>query len=170
MLNAIKKFFANRWVGFALASVLYTLWFVVWTGNPWLLLGLIVIFDLYITRFFYRYVWHRNEELCRRSSGYKFVYEWVNAIVFATVVASLIHIFFFQMYVIPSSSMEKSLLVGDYLYVSKAAYGPKMPNTPVAFPFVHHTMPFSTDKKSYSECVKWPYRRLKGWGKVERRT
>ena len=56
MLNAIKKFFANRWVGFALASVLYTLWFVVWTGNPWLLLGLIVIFDLYITRFFYRYV------------------------------------------------------------------------------------------------------------------
>lgn len=168
MLNAIKKFFANRWVGFALASVLYTLWFVVWTGNPWLLLGLIVIFDLYITRFFYRYVWHRNEELCRRSSGYKFVYEWVNAIVFATVVASLIHIFFFQMYVIPSSSMEKSLLVGDYLYVSKAAYGPKMPNTPVAFPFVHHTMPFSTDKKSYSECVKWPYRRLKGWGKVER--
>ena len=168
MLNAIKKFFANRWVGFVLASVLYTLWFVVWTGNLWLLLGLIVIFDIYITRFFYRYVWHRNEELCRRSSGYKFVYEWVNAIVFATVVASLIHIFFFQMYVIPSSSMEKSLLVGDYLYVSKAAYGPKMPNTPVAFPFVHHTMPFSTDKKSYSECVKWPYHRLKGWGKVER--
>ena len=167
-MQKIKAFFRNKWTGFVLASAVWTLWFVVWTGNPWLLLGLIVIFDLYITRFFYRYVWHRNEELCRRSSGYKFVYEWVNAIVFATVVASLIHIFFFQMYVIPSSSMEKSLLVGDYLYVSKAAYGPKMPNTPVAFPFVHHTMPFSTDKKSYSECVKWPYRRLKGWGKVER--
>ncbi len=167
-MNALKKFFSNRWVGFLLASTLYTLWFVVWTGNLWMLLGLAVIFDLYITRLFQRYVWHYNDEWCRRSKSYKFVYEWVNAIVFATVVASLIHIFFFQMYVIPSSSMEKSLLVGDYLYVSKAAYGPKMPNTPVAFPFVHHTMPFSTAKKSYSECVKWPYHRLKGLGKVKR--
>ena len=62
--------------------------------------------------------------MCKKSKSYKAVYEWVNAIIFATVVASLVHIFFFQMYVIPSSSMEKSLLVGDYLYVSKVAYGP----------------------------------------------
>ena len=87
--------------------------------------------------------------MCRRSPTYKFIYEWVNAIVFATVVASLIHIFVFQMYVIPSSSMESSLLIGDYLYVSKVAYGPQMPNTPVSFPFVHHTMPFSQTKKSF---------------------
>ena len=100
--------------------------------------------------------------MCKKSKSYKAVYEWVNAIIFATVVASLVHIFFFQMYVIPSSSMEKSLLVGDYLYVSKVAYGPQMPNTPVAFPFVHHTMPFSKTKKSFSESVKWPYHRLKG--------
>ncbi|MDE5637903.1 MAG: signal peptidase I, partial [Alistipes sp.] len=122
----------------------------------------------YISRLFYRYVWHRNDELCRRSKTYKTVYEWVNALVFATVVASLVHIFLFQMYVIPSSSMEKSLLIGDYLYVSKAAYGPKMPNTPVAMPFVHHTMPFSQTAKSFSECVKWPYHRLRGLGRVER--
>lgn len=116
------------------------------TGNWWLLLGEIVIFDLYITRYFYKYVWRHNAEMCKKSKSYKAVYEWVNAIIFATVVASLVHIFFFQMYVIPSSSMEKSLLVGDYLYVSKVAYGPQMPNTPVAFPFVHHTMPFSKTK------------------------
>ena len=97
------------WVGFTLASLLYTLWFVVWTGNLWLLLGLVVIYDFYISRLFYRYVWHRNAELCRKSRCYKTIYEWVNAIVFATVVASLVHIFIFQMYVIPTSSMDRRL-------------------------------------------------------------
>ncbi|MDO4758679.1 MAG: signal peptidase I [Rikenellaceae bacterium] len=168
MFNRIKTFFQNKWVGFSLAALLYTLWFVVWTGNPWLLLGLIVIFDLYITKYLYRFIGRHNEALCKRSALYRTIYEWLNAIVFATVVASLVHIFVFQMYVIPTSSMEHSLLVGDYLYVSKATYGPKMPNTPIAFPFVHHTMPFSTDKKSYSECVKWPYKRLKGLRPIER--
>ena len=167
-MGKIKAFFRNKCVGFTLASILYILWFVLWTGNWWLLLGEIVIFDLYITRYFYKYVWRHNAEMCKKSKSYKAVYEWVNAIIFATVVASLVHIFFFQMYVIPSSSMEKSLLVGDYLYVSKVAYGPQMPNTPVAFPFVHHTMPFSKTKKSFSESVKWPYHRLKGLGRIER--
>ena len=55
-MGKIKAFFRNKWVGFTLASLLYTLWFVVWTGNLWLLLGLVVIFDLYISKFFYRYV------------------------------------------------------------------------------------------------------------------
>ncbi|MBP3316908.1 MAG: signal peptidase I [Alistipes sp.] len=167
-MDKIKAFFGNKWVGFALMSMLYVLWFVVWTGNLWLLLGLVVIYDLYISRYFYRYVWSKNDELCEKSSLYRSIYEWVNAIVFATVVATLIHIFFFQMYVIPSSSMEKSLLVGDYLYVSKVTYGPQMPNTPLSFPFVHHTMPFSTTKKSFSEAIKWPYKRLKGLREIER--
>ncbi len=167
-MNRIKQFFGNRWVGFICASLLYTLWFVVWTGSLWALLGLIVIFDCYISKWFYRTVWHHNKQLCERSKLYRTIYEWINAIVFATVVASLVHIYIFQMYVIPTSSMEKSLLIGDYLYVSKLSYGPKMPNTPVAFPFVHHTMPFSQTKKSFSECVKWPYHRLKGLKRIER--
>ncbi len=167
-MEKIKQFFRNKWVGFTLASVLYLLWFVLWTGNWWLLIGEVVIFDLYISRLIYRFIGRHNEEWCRKSKSYKFIYEWVNAIVFATVVASLIHIFFFQMYVIPTSSMEKSLLVGDYLYVSKAAYGPKMPNTPISFPLVHHTLPGSLTKKSYSEWIQWPYNRLKGLGKVKR--
>ena len=164
----LKEFFGNKWVKFALATIVYVLWFVVWTGNLWLLPGIIVIYDLYISKYFYKYVWSKNEKLCEISSLYRNIYEWGNAIVFATVVATLIHIFFFQMYVIPSSSMEKSLLVGDYLYVSKVTYGPQMPNTPVAFPFVHHTMPFSQTKKSFSEAIKLPYKRLKGLRQMER--
>ena len=164
----LKEFFGNKWVKFALATIVYVLWFVVWTGNLWLLPGIIVIYDLYISKYFYKYVWSKNEKLCEISSLYRNIYEWGNAIVFATVVATLIHIFFFQMYVIPSSSMEKSLLVGDYLYVSKVTYGPQMPNTPVAFPFVHHTMPFSQTKKSFSEAIKLPYKRLKGLRQIER--
>ncbi len=167
-MNRIKNILKNRWVGFALATTLYLLWFVIWLGNAWFLLGVPIIYDLYISRLFYRYVWSKNERLCEISSLYRNIYEWVNAIVFATVVASLIHIFFFQMYVIPSSSMEKSLLVGDYLYVSKLTYGPKMPNTPISFPFVHHTMPFSQTKKSFSEAIKLPYHRLKGLRQIER--
>ena len=167
-MEKIKKFLGNKWVGFALATLLYVLWFVVWTGNLWLLLGIVVIYDLYITKYMYRYIGSKNEALCEKYSTYRNIYEWVNAIVFATVVASLIHIFFFQMYVIPSSSMEKTLLVGDYLYVSKVTYGPKMPNTPLSFPFVHHTMPLSATKKSFSEAIKWPYKRLKGLQDIER--
>ena len=167
-MDKIKAFFANRWVGFTLATLLYVLWFVVWTGNLWFLLGIVVIYDLYISKYLYRSIGRKNEEWCAKSSTYRSIYEWVNAIVFATVVATLIHIFFFQMYVIPSSSMEKTMLVGDYLYVSKVTYGPQMPNTPLAFPFVHHTMPFSTTKKSFSEAIKWPYKRLKGLREIER--
>ena len=130
--------------------------------------GFAAHFRFYITHWFYRFVWYRNAKMCERNKVYKAVYEWVNAIVFATVVASLVHIFIFQMYVIPTSSMEKSLLVGDYLYVSKVTYGPQMPNTPISFPFVHHTMPFSQTRKSFSEIVQWPYHRLKGLRKIRR--
>lgn len=167
-MKALKALFANKWVGFSLASILYILWFVVWTESLWMLLGLPIIFDIYITKFIYRYVGQRNEEMCKRSESYRVAYEWINSLIFAVVVATIIHTYIFQLYVIPSSSMEKSLLVGDYLYVSKLSYGPKMPNTPIAFPFVHHTMPFSATKKSFSESVHWDYKRLAGPSKVER--
>lgn len=135
-MGKIKAFFRNKWVGFTLASILYILWFVLWTGNWWLLLGEIVIFDLYITRYFYKYVWRHNAEMCKKSKSYKAVYEWVNAIIFATVVASLVHIFFFQMYVIPSSSMEKSLYWGVRLRIRREVSDPYsripayLPSTP----------------------------------------
>ncbi len=157
----------NRWIKFAIASVIYILLFVVWTGNLWLLLGLPFIFDHYISRLWHRYVGAKNDALRKKSSLYNTIYGWVDAIVWATVVAHLVHLFVFQLYVVPTSSMEKTILTGDYLYVSKLSYGPQVPNTPVAMPFVFNTMPFS-NAKSYSECVKWDYHRLRGRGEVER--
>jgi signal peptidase I len=82
--------------------------------------------------------------------------EWVDAAVFAVVAATLIRTFIFEAYVIPSGSMEKSLLVNDYLFVSKFAYGPRIPTTPLSFPFVHNTLPLG-DHKSYLEWIKLPY-------------
>jgi len=84
--------------------------------------------------------------------------EWVDAAVFAVVAATLIRTFIFEAYTIPTPSMEKSLLVNDFLFVSKWAYGPRIPNTPLAMPFVHHTMPI-TQSKAYSEWIKIPYTR-----------
>ena len=82
--------------------------------------------------------------------------EWVDAGVFAVVAATLIRTFVFEAYVIPSGSMEKTLLVNDYLFVSKFAYGPRLPMTPLSFPFVHNSLPFS-ERKSYIEWPTVPY-------------
>lgn len=92
--------------------------------------------------------------------------EWVEAIIFAVIAASIIRIFLIEAYTIPTSSMEKTLLVGDYLFVSKVSYGPKVPNTPLSFPFVHHTLPLTSTTKSYLEWIELPYYRFPGLGKV----
>lgn len=96
-----------------------------------------------------------------------FLREWLDAAVFAIVAATIIRTFFIEAYTIPTPSMEKSLLVNDYLFVSKMHYGPRLPMTPLAVPFVHHTMPF-TGGKSYSEAVKWSYKRIWGFSNIER--
>jgi signal peptidase I len=84
--------------------------------------------------------------------------EWIDAGVFAVVAAVLIRTFVFEAYVIPTPSMEKTLLVNDFLFVSKFSYGPRLPNTPLALPFVHHSIPF-TNLDSYVEWIKVPYTR-----------
>ncbi len=164
----MRKFWSNKWVKFTVMAVLYTLLCVVWTGNLWMLLGLPIIYDHYISRLFYRYIWHYNDLLCQRSSLYRSIWGWIDAILWATVAASLLHIFVFQLYKVPTSSMEKTILIGDYLYVSKLSYGPQVPNTPIAMPFVFNTMPWSTSQKSYCEAIKWDYHRLKGLKKIKR--
>ena len=93
--------------------------------------------------------------------------EWGEAIVFAVVAASIIRSYFLEAFTIPTSSMEKSMLIGDYLFVSKLSYGPKIPQTPLAIPFVHHTIPVF-NSKSYTEFIKLPHFRLPGFGDVER--
>ncbi len=96
-----------------------------------------------------------------------FTREWVDAIIFAVVAATIIRTFLLEAYTIPTSSMEKSLLVGDYLFVSKITYGPKAPNTPLSFPFVHHTLPGTETVKSYVEWIKFPYHRFAGFKNVD---
>jgi len=93
--------------------------------------------------------------------------EWGEAIVFAIIAATIIRTFFIEAFTIPTPSMEKSLLVGDYLFVSKASYGARLPMTPISFPLTHHTIPL-LNAKSYVEWQKLPYMRLPGLGEVER--
>lgn len=93
--------------------------------------------------------------------------EWVDAIVFAVIAATIIRVFFIEAYTIPTGSMERSLLVGDFLFVSKVNYGARVPMTPVAFPFAHHTMPV-LGTKAYWDGVQWKYRRLPGFQDIKR--
>lgn len=92
--------------------------------------------------------------------------EWIDAIAFAVVAATLIRGLFLEAYTIPTPSMEKSLLVGDFLFVSKYHYGPRVPMTPISFPFAHHTMPV-LGTKAYSEAIKLPYYRLPGFTTIK---
>lgn len=94
-----------------------------------------------------------------------FIKNWADPIIFAVVAASIIRGFFLEAFTIPTSSLEKSLMVGDFLFVNKVCYGAKVPQTPIAFPFAHHTLPFSENTKSYLEWIKIPYLRLPGYSK-----
>lgn len=93
--------------------------------------------------------------------------EWLDAIVFAVIAATLIRTLFIEAYEIPTPSMEKSLLVGDFLFVSKINYGPRLPMTPIAFPFAHQTLPI-LNTKAYFDGVQLPYFRLPGLEKIKR--
>ena len=148
-----------QWAKFAVVLALYLL-FLIWVES-WL--GLIVvpfIFDVYITKKIH-WQWWKDEE-----GPVRFIMSWVDALVFALVAFYFINLFFFQNYVIPSSSLEKSLLTGDYLFVSKVSYGPRIPETPLTMPLTQHTMPL-VNVKSYIEWPHWDYRRVKGLGNVK---
>ena len=83
--------------------------------------------------------------------------EWGDALIFAVAAAYIIRMFLVEFYAIPTSSMESTLMVGDYLAVGKMDYGARVPMTPIAVPFVHHTLPLTQSTKSYTECIKLPY-------------
>ncbi len=159
----MKEILSNKWFKFATVGGLYLLW-VIWMGNFWWLPGLGVIFDMYITEKVHWAFWKKKNPPNGKQTK---LVEWIDAIIFAVIAATFIRMFFIEAYTIPTSSMEKSLLVGDYLFVSKTAYGPKTPNTPLSFPFVHNTMPLTKGKKSYLEWIKRPYHRMAGFGKIK---
>ena len=107
-------------------------------------------------------------EIKEETTIYKWLYSWVHAIIFATVVATLIQLYWFQMFVIPTGSMESTLMAGDYILVNKVSYGPRVPMTPLSFPFVHNTMPLNDTKPSFSTAWERSYRRLAGTDQVKR--
>lgn len=147
----------TQWVKFAVVLALYLI-FLVWLRS-WL--GLVVvpfIFDAYITKKI-PWTWWRES----KNRHVVTVMGWVDAIVFALVAVYFVNLYFFQNYVIPSSSLEKSLLTGDYLFVSKMSYGPRVPQTPLHMPLAQHTLPFF-NCKSYLEHPQWDYKRVKGLG------
>lgn len=161
-MNAKEKTPRSRYVNFGIVTLIYIA-LVIWTGKYWWLLGLPIIFDYYITQKVHWLFWHKKG-VKKQSS----LVEWIDALLFATVVASLIRILFFAAYTIPTGSMEKTLLIGDYLIVSKTAYGPKLPNTPLTVPFTHNTLPFTKNTPSYVRWIERGYNRRTGFGSVQR--
>lgn len=157
----IRETKTTRWIRFTIVALIFIAW-VAWLGSWWVLIFLPLLFDIYITGYIPFTWWKKN-----KSKSVRAVMSWVDAIVYALILVYFIFTFVGQNYQIPSSSLEKSLLVGDYLWVNKMAYGPRVPMTPVHFPLVQNTLPV-INTKSYTEWPKWGYKRLKGLGKVER--
>lgn len=160
--RTIRDFLQNKYSKFIFWTVVFIL-FVIWIGNWWLLFFIPIIFDFYISRKVNWTFWKKRD--AEKKSK---LVEWIDAIVFAVIAATIIRMFFIEAYMIPTSSMEGNLLVGDYLFVSKYSYGPRMPNTPLAVPFTHHTMPGTRDGKPYSTLIQLPYKRLSGLTDVKR--
>lgn len=150
----------RNWIKFFIYSLLLLL-FLYWIDGWWGLLVLPLLFDAYITKKIPWTWWKKSQNKQVRS-----LMSWVDAIVFAVVAVYFVNLYFFQNYVIPSSSLEKSLLTGDYLFVSKMSYGPRGPITPVHMPMTGHTMPL-LGTKSYLNHPHWSYKRAPGFGKVK---
>ena len=157
----MKKATRAQWIKCSIVIFLYLL-FLIWIRSWWGLIVVPFLFDIYITKKIPWTFWRKAKNRTVRS-----VMSWVDAIVFALITVYFVNIYIFQNYQIPTSSLEKSLLVGDYLYVSKVSYGPRVPNTPLSMPLTQHTLPI-LNCKSYLDWPQWKYKRVAGFGKVER--
>ncbi len=156
-LGRVKK---TRWVRFGIVSVIFFAW-VVWLGSWWVSIFWLLLADIYLTQFIPWNWWKFS-----KSSTVRTVMSWVDAIVYALVLVYFLFLFVGQNYQIPSSSLEKTLLTGDYLWVNKMVYGPRVPQTPLHFPLAQNTLPGGI--KSYIEWPQWAYHRLKGVRNVQR--
>ncbi|MDE6522415.1 MAG: S26 family signal peptidase [Muribaculaceae bacterium] len=158
--NRLKSIRPTRWVRFGIVSLIFFLW-VIWMQNPWLLLIWLLLVDIYITGYIPWTWWKKTKEPVRT------VFSWIDAIIYALILVYFIFAFIGQNYKIPSSSLEKSLLVGDYLWVNKTIYGPRVPQTPLHFPLAQHTLPI-INTKSYIDEPQLKYHRLAGIRNIER--
>ena len=153
------------WIRAGIWGTLYVV-FVFWVAwGDWASLGWLVLLPLIVDAFTTKYINYSWWRKYKESKPWLYtVLSWVDAIVFALVAVYFINLYIFQNYQIPSSSLEKTLRVGDFLYVSKMAYGARVPQTPLSMPLVQHTMPnWLGGGKSYLDKPHWEYKRLKGW-------
>ena len=158
-MKNLKEVSRKNWIKATVYLILYVL-FLIWVRS-WLGIILIpLIFDAFVTRII-NWKWWKS---LKNKTLYQ-IFEWIDAIVFALVAVYFVNIFLFQNYAIPTSSLEKSLLIGDHLYVSKVAYGPRKPMTPLTMPLTQNTFPGGG--KSYFDKPQWPYDRVKGLGKIK---
>jgi signal peptidase I len=149
-----------RYLGFGLSALIWSL-LVIWVELWYLLILNLVLFDLIVTR---KFDWTlRRLGLPRHLQS---ALEWLFILLLALASSFTIKVLFVETYKIPTPSMEETLLAGDFIFVSKLAYGPRLPETPLAIPFYHNKLP--SGKKSYSEKLKMPPKRLKGFSRVER--
>ena len=156
----MKQVSRKQWIKFGIVTLLYLL-FLLWVKSWWGLIVVPFIYDIYISKRIPWSWWRKSKNPTVRG-----IMSWVDAIVFALVAVYFVNLYIFQNYQIPSSSLEKSLLVGDFLYVSKMSYGPRVPNTPLSMPLAQHTLPIF-NCKSYIEWPQWKYKRVAGLGKVK---
>ena len=153
------------WIAAICWGLLYVV-FVIWVAwGDWASLGWLVLLPVIVDAFTTKYInwgfWRKYEETNPKLFT---LCSWIDAIVFALVAVYFINLYMFQNYQIPSSSLEKSLRVGDFLFVSKMSYGARVPNTPLSMPLVQHTFPaWLGGGKSFIENPQWAYKRLKGW-------
>lgn len=160
-MNSFREIVRNRWFKFGLVALCYLLW-VIWMGSYWWLLGLLIIFDLYITK---KVKWAFWKKQYKEGEKRNAALDWLDAIIFALVAATFVKYFFFEAYMIPTSSMENSLMTGDYLFVDKLKYGPKRPQQPLTVPLTHNVI---FGKESYSTLISRPYKRMAGFSHVKR--
>jgi signal peptidase I len=158
-MQKVLSFLKNKYFRFGIAVSIYILW-VIWLGNYWFLFGIPVVFDMYVTK---KVNWSPWKSRTKKNST---IVEWFDALLFAVIAVSIINIFLFQNYKIPTGSMERTLMIGDHLYVSKVSYGPRIPNTPLSFPFAQNMLWGTTP--SFLTWVQWPYKRLAGLNEVKR--
>ena len=148
-----------KYFGFSVSVMVYS-FFIIWT-NLWILLVFNFIFiDLFLTK---RIDWSFKKY--RIPGTIRSILAWTFTFIAAIIISVSLKVLFVEAYKIPTPSMEENLLVGDFIFVSKLAYGPKLPNTPLSFPLYHNTFP--SGKKTYSERIRMPYKRLRGFGKVK---
>jgi signal peptidase I len=166
-MRKIKKILGTSFkvVMFIIATILWSI-FVYTISGEWLYFMPLIAGDILFWETISWQFWKKKKEKKTKKKKSE-VRNWIDAIGFAVIAATILRTFLIEAYTIPTSSMEKSMLIGDFLFVSKTAYGPRVPMTPIAFPLVHHTMPIGNGK-SYTEAIKLPYHRMKGLGEIER--